>query len=75
MSGSGANGGVPTSKLQDHNKQKTIDPAAGASASSTNPPPPAMLEEDDEFEDFPVEGASPISPIFLEILYRSDLVD
>ena len=54
---------VPTSKLQDPDKDKKGEGSGTKEPEQT----PATLEEDDEFEDFPVEGTrkpylSPTSP-------------
>ncbi|MCJ1332052.1 26S proteasome complex subunit [Thelotrema lepadinum] len=55
MSGASSQSNVPTSKLQDTEKDKKGDSSATKEPQKT----PATLEEDDEFEDFPVEDWGP----------------
>ena len=56
MSGA-ASGNNTTAKLQEHDKQPSVDPVK-----TSQPQQPNILEEDDEFEDFPVEGEPSLSP-------------
>jgi 26 proteasome complex subunit DSS1 len=53
MSGA-AQGSAATAKLEEDKK------AGGEPQKEQQPQQPALLEEDDEFEDFPVEGVSPL---------------
>jgi hypothetical protein len=53
MSGA-AQGSAATVKLEEDKK------AGGEPQKEQQPQQPALLEDDDEFEDFPVEGVSPL---------------